>query len=319
MLLRVILSFQLLLLSSGILFSERHSYATAKGDPEPICRTEVVTIPFKRAGRLIIIEAAVDNQKGNFIFDTGAPYLVLNKTYFRDYKKRSRAMAGTITGMIDEVSMVEVESLSFKGVSYENLDADLANLGRIEDVRGIKILGLLGLNLFTSFEIEIDVRNNLLRLYQTDEVGNCRTQPTGYECEITRPIAIYDNTIFTECEIAGKKLRFGFDSGAETNALSSGVNKKVLETISITGRRQLSGVGDGNVEIIYGRLNDFKLGETSLLGMQTLVTNFDGMSSAYGTQVDGMLGFDFMAKGLVRINCRKKFLKLCLFDKFSSE
>lgn len=320
MLLRLLISIQLILLSGGFSInriSKEPYYAPL--DPKPVCKEAVTTIPFKRAGRLILIEATVDDRKGNFIFDTGAPYLVLNKTYFRDYKKRSRAMAGTITGMVDDVSTVEVGSLSFKGVTYESLDADLVNLGKIEDLRGVKIMGLLGLNLFTSFELEIDVRKNVLRLYQTDEKGNCLEKPEARECEITRPITIFDNTIFTECSIAGKSLRFGFDSGAETNALSSRVNKKVLETISITGRRRLSGVGNGNLEIIYGRLNDFQLGETTLLGMQTLITNFDGMNSAYGTQVDGMLGFDFMAKGLVKINCRKKFLKLCLFDKFSSE
>jgi hypothetical protein len=304
----------MLLLNGGIPFDFR----IAK-DPVPQCEKPVITIPLKQAGRLLLIEAEIDGRKGNFIFDTGAPYLVLNKTYFRNYKKRNNATAGTITGMVAGVSTVDVETLSFQGVSYSNLDADLVSLGEIENARGVKILGLLGLNLFTSFEMEIDVRNSVLKLYQTDAEGECYHSPSDYECEITRPISVFDNTIFVECMIADKKLRFGFDSGAETNALSSRANKKVLETISITGRRKLGGVGNGSLEIIYGRMNDFKLGEETVLGMQTLITNFDGMSSAYGTSIDGMLGYDFMAKGLVRINCRKKFMKLCLFDKFSSE
>src|SRR5690242_9151111 len=42
-------------------------------------------IPFNRIGNLIVVKAKVDTVEGNFILDTGAPGLVLNLTYFRDY------------------------------------------------------------------------------------------------------------------------------------------------------------------------------------------------------------------------------------------
>jgi len=294
-------------------------YHQSATDPVPICAEDVVTIPFKRAGRLIIIDAQVDSVRGNFIFDTGAPYLVLNRTYFRKYKKRKSATANGITGNPNAVELVRVSSLKLKNITYANLDADLINLGEIENVRGIKVLGLLGLNLFKGFEMEIDVRNNVLKLYRTDEEGNCIRPASAFDCEILQPIRVFDNTIFTDCYIAGKKLRFGFDTGAETNALNSRVNKTILSTITISGRRSLSGAGDGNVEILFGRLNDFKMADNTILGMQTLITNLDGISDVYGTQIDGMLGFDFLSKGVVKINCKKKTLKLCLFDKFSNE
>ena len=46
---------------------------------------ESITIPLKRAGRLFLLEAHIDEESGNFIFDTGAADLVLNSTYFRKY------------------------------------------------------------------------------------------------------------------------------------------------------------------------------------------------------------------------------------------
>ena len=290
---------------------------SAKTVPET--DADVVTIPLKRAGRLLLIEAEIDGQRGNFIFDTGAPYLVLNKTYFRKYPRKRVATAGTITGAIEDIERVNVDNLSFKEIYYKDLSADLVNLGQIETARGVKILGLMGLSLFESFEMEINVRENFLKLYKTNAEGECLSLPPRAECEFIQPISVYDHTIFAECEIAGKKLRFGFDTGAETNALNSRTNKKVLETISITGRRKLNGVGEGSLEIIYGRINYFKFGGTPIFGMQTLITNMDGMNVAYGTRIDGMLGYDFLAKGTVRVNCRKELLKLCLFDKFSNE
>src|SRR5678809_194712 len=42
-------------------------------------------IPFNRVGNLIVLKAKADTTEGNFILDTGAPGLVLNLTYFRNY------------------------------------------------------------------------------------------------------------------------------------------------------------------------------------------------------------------------------------------
>jgi len=53
-------------------------------DPAPYGDFETLIVPIKRAGNLIIVEAQIDTLEGNFVMDTGAPYLVLNATYFRD-------------------------------------------------------------------------------------------------------------------------------------------------------------------------------------------------------------------------------------------
>jgi hypothetical protein len=56
-----------------------------------------VVIPLKRAGKLLLIEAEADGQRGDFILDTGAPFLVLNQTYFRGATRRN-GTSGGITG-----------------------------------------------------------------------------------------------------------------------------------------------------------------------------------------------------------------------------
>ncbi|MBK7441147.1 MAG: hypothetical protein IPI65_06360 [Bacteroidetes bacterium] len=51
-------------------------------DPIPQGEFDELFIPLKRVQNLFLIEARVDSLVGNFILDTGAPHLVLNKTYF---------------------------------------------------------------------------------------------------------------------------------------------------------------------------------------------------------------------------------------------
>jgi len=53
-------------------------------DPLPTGEFTTIVIPIKRAQNLIVVEAKIDTMQGNFILDTGAPYLVLNQTYFRN-------------------------------------------------------------------------------------------------------------------------------------------------------------------------------------------------------------------------------------------
>src|SRR5882757_11370346 len=54
-------------------------------DPVVTSDSSTCVIPFSRAGNLILIKAKADTTEGNFVLDTGAPGLVLNLTYFRNY------------------------------------------------------------------------------------------------------------------------------------------------------------------------------------------------------------------------------------------
>ena len=126
------------------------------------------TIPFSRAGNLILLRATADTSIGNFILDTGAPGLVLNITYFRDYASTTDANEeqSGITGAASGVQKTLVKELSFGCIKNTAVPADLLSLGHLENLKGIKILGLIGLSLFQQFEMIIDYENNLLHLHR---------------------------------------------------------------------------------------------------------------------------------------------------------
>ena len=41
-------------------------------------------IPFELAGRIIVVQAEVNGVAGNFLLDSGAPVIMLNRSYFND-------------------------------------------------------------------------------------------------------------------------------------------------------------------------------------------------------------------------------------------
>lgn len=85
-----------------------------------------------------------------------------------------------------------------------------------------------------------------------------------------------------------------------------------MSTVTITRRSGLVGSGRPASEALFGLMNDFDLGGKQIPEMQTVITNLENMSAAYGMSIDGMLGYDFFEKGLVSINPITREMKICL-------
>ena len=292
-----------------VIFPNTVTFNNLSQSYDPLFKFNVdsVVIPLKRAGRLFLIEAKVDGIEGNLVLDTGAGRLVINSTYFRNHVKTGGTNSSGITGSVGKVSQITVEKIEFANLLYENLRADLTDLGHIENKRNVKILGLIGFNMMKNLEIVIDAKNSELRLYKIDDSGN-RTGKAKKQFLSDHNQEFYDKSdiLFLKADIAGKPLNFCFDTGAETNVLSSYTNKKVLNTLTITRRKVLKGAGAAGSEVLFGRMNEFTIGNRKITGMETIVTNLNALSEAYGKTIDGMLGCSFMEKGIICINFVKK-------------
>jgi Aspartyl protease len=286
-----------------------------KKDPVLFSMDPIVTsdsascvIPFSRAGNLIIIRAKADTTEGNFILDTGAPHLVLNMTYFRDYPATTDIMDdnGGITGNVVSAAPTIVPKLSFGPVNYFRLDADRINLGHIENSKGIRILGLLGLKLFRQFEMIIDYEKSAIYLHlitrkeKSISFHNPLLKDTGLYR--TSSIEILEDKLITFGKLAGKKLTFVIDTGAESNVMDSRLPNKIFENINITRRVMLTGTGSNKIEALYGYMKNIKIGSQDITTLPVLVTNLEKMCNSYNKCIDGMLGFDFLSLQKIGFN-----------------
>ncbi|MBS1741685.1 MAG: retropepsin-like domain-containing protein [Bacteroidetes bacterium] len=282
-------------------------------DPMVSCDSNIAVIPFTRSGNLILIKASADSMEGNFILDTGAPGLVLNLTYFRDYPTITTTggdVGGGITGTAAGSDQVQVDRLSFGPVHYSRLDADRVNLGHLEKSRNVKILGLLGVQLFSRFEMIIDYEQSLIYFhligrkeansYQSEQLND----PSSYN---VFPITVIENKLLITAQMAGRKLKFLIDTGAESNVLDSRLPNRIFENnVRVTGRVTLSGTGSGKTEALAGDLNNLELGELKISSLPVIVTNLEKMCTAYDRCLDGMLGFDFLSLHKIGFNFVKR-------------
>jgi hypothetical protein len=254
-----------------------------------------------------VIKARVDTIEGNFILDTGAPHLVLNLTYFRDYPMTTRQdeEQSSIGGRGGVINQTTVRELTFGAMSFAKLDADVTNLGNIENAKGIKVIGLLGLNLFRQCELIIDFETSLIYLHRIGkkEASTYRHQMLSDASQYrTFPIEILNNRMTTTTEVAGKKLKLVIDCAAESNIIDSRLPDKILETITITRRVKLTGPGDKKVDALYGNLSGMKMGAQQIENLPVVLINLEYTCFSDDICVNGVLGFDFLSQHKIGFN-----------------
>lgn len=276
-------------------------------DPEPSGEFNTIIIPIKRAMNLIIIQAQIDTLQGNFVLDTGAPYLVLNQTYFRDAPRYFEQESGGINGDAPGSFQTIVKGLHIAELGFDRLKADVTDLSGIENSRHIKVLGLLGTRLFSKFAITVDLFKNVLYIHKLDKNGDIPEQEVVYHDPILKvPFLNADNTLFLKVEVNSNSMWFAFDTGAETNLIDYHQAKKLMGSMEIISRSKLTGVGGSTFEVLYARFDKLLVGQREFTTNRVLITSLDKMGKAYGHSVDGILGYDFFVRAVFSINFVKK-------------
>ena len=83
-------------------FAGDASEATMSFPKAEILNEHTTRIPFKLIDNLIVIEAELLDQKGNFIVDTGSETLILNKAHFKT-RTPHNAKTRTTSGVLDVI------------------------------------------------------------------------------------------------------------------------------------------------------------------------------------------------------------------------
>lgn len=267
-----------------------------------------IHVPFKMVGRLIAVEAQVDTVAGTFIIDTGAERLLLNKKHYRERGLEQLASMGN-TGAVTAVTPRWVDSLVWDNLLFKNVLANVVDLTHIEQKKHIRLVGIIGQNVFEDFELFLDFQTQQLTLTRVNKNGD-RLDPeaiweTPYD---SLDFKLVRHLIMLEAEVQGRKMKFNLDSGAEVNLLDHKVHRKVLDDFEIIKRVKMNGVGQQEIEVLAGVLHRVRCGAQYEEGMRTLITNLLQMSTNFGTRIDGVVGYEFLCTRRTLINYKRKKL-----------
>lgn len=269
-------------------------------------------IPFKVVDQLIVVEAEFLNQKGNFIIDTGSERLVLNKVHFPKGQRLTKKKTQTsgVTRIIDQPYERKLSEFILHNFNLKNKKSDIIDLSHIEKSKKIHLLGIIGYNILKDYEVFIDLYLNQITLSRVDKYGvkfdkkvYAETITDSLDFELTK------HTIVVSGFVNNQKVRFALDTGAEFNQLNKNSSKKILEKFRPIRRLSLVGAGKKKIRVLAGKLYGFRMNERLGVGpMYTIVTNLRKMREAYGTSVDGVLGYEFLKYKRTIINYKKEKL-----------
>jgi len=307
------ITFYILFFCSFHLFGFNKETFTLLSFPQAeLLSSNTTRIPFKLVDHLIVIEAQLLNQTGNFIIDTGSETLILNKNHFEGRNSSLKASKQTsgVLELIDNPLEKRLREFIIKDLVIQNKLSDVIDLSHIEVSKKIHLLGIIGYDILKDYEIFVDMHLNQITLTKINDKGEKLDKSVYLEKVIDSVnFKLKNHTIVIEATVNGQTLKFGLDTAAEYNQLNKTINKNALKQFFPKQRLQLIGASGQKIEVLAGKLYRVKLTESIYFGpMVTILTNLTQMNNAFGTNLDGVLGYEFFRQQRTIINYKKEKL-----------
>lgn len=268
--------------------------------PQQAPAPALATIPADVTAGLIFLRARVNNSRPMwFVLDSGASSLFVIDS------RRAKALGLKLQGRVTraggagpgayEVAETGRVSISLSGLKFGNQTAAVMALGEIETQIGRPLNGLVGIDLFTRYVVEIDYSGNKISLYDPQTYTY---SGTGESIPLTRR----DGHLFVPAniEMPGRPRldgQFLVDTGgglvtavlttpfAQSNNLPAPTQKTIVD-------RSLSGLG-GETRLLVARATSFALGSLSVREPVIYVSQDKGGALA-SSEYDGLIGSEIL-------------------------
>lgn len=263
----------------------------------------VVTIPTDMTvyGGIFLRARVNESQPMWFALDSGSSSLfVIDTRRARDLGLKLQGnglRAGGAGPAVYEVGETRGASIALSALKFEDQTAAVIDLATIEAQAGRSLDGLVGIDLFTRYVIEIDYIGNKISLHDPQTYNYSGTGESI-------PLKLRDGHFFVpaKIEMPGRPRlegRFLVDTGgwmvaavltttfAQSNRLPARTQKSILD-------RSLSGLG-GETRLLISRATSFTLGNLSICNPVIYVSQDNGGALA-SSEYEGLIGSEILRR-----------------------
>ncbi|MBC8322612.1 MAG: aspartyl protease family protein [Candidatus Marinimicrobia bacterium] len=266
---------------------------------------------FELHHNLIIVSAEIDGQKGNFILDSGAPVMILNKHHFSHIDSVNSMGGKGVTGRrMTSTSIQNMKHFKWNDYEMRDFDAVFHDLSHLENELDIKIIGLISYRELEHFETMFDYENMRLMLFKLDEDGYTIAQVQRENPGVEIPFKMEGHTPIFEGSINGKTYTFGLDTGAEFNLMDKPLFDSLAKNITHIKLDTLIGISGEEIETQIGFIDKTVIGGNSYNNMKTVFSSTEHLYKNGETKLDGLLGYEFLSQHKTALNFRKKILTI---------
>lgn len=242
---------------------------------------------------LILLPVRVNDEGPfDFILDTGAGTSLLSSDSAKGLQlKILGSKDGQTAGGKVSVSLAKVDSFAVGDAKLSNVDVGIVDLSHIGKTVGARIDGDLGYNFLKHFRVTIDYRNCDIRFEDPKQVEtfgrSARTEVVMRLASPAKPLILVD------VHANGRgPFQFAIDTGTSTTAITP----QLAKSIGVANLPIGAGTtGGAHVEVTAGSLKSFQVGGAKIDNMEVVVADFFTiLSDAIGTQLDGIVGYNFL-------------------------
>lgn len=271
----------------------------------------VNTLPFRLAGNVIILQAAVDDRLGNFLVDSGSPYLIINERYAKNKSSEvTDYCSNDLTGQSNGLKKATVH-FRLGNIVKRNQPVFLMDLSPLEKNKGIEILGVIGHHFLKSYEVLIDYQERILILFALDGRGERKSKTTVYAPpDQTIPMEKTRHLLYLEASVGAHGLKLGIDCGAEMSILDKKSAKKIEAYYRPSHAVKVVTFSKDKTIASVGRIERLRIAGKDLQLSGVVLTNLDAINQHLITELDGFLGYGFLSRYRIALNYRKQTLSL---------
>jgi len=265
-------------------------------------------IPFKNSGHLILIKARLNGKERNFVFDTGAKTLVINKKYTdkatpgsgKKYKIRG------IHGRVANVSDQKIKKFQLGAIEKTDFIALVMKFSVMEKILGKPVYGLIGYDIFSDYDIFIDYENNSLTFIPEEEFmifwnNNIVNQPFSFVDMIMN-----HHIPVVQAKAGEKRIHLGIDTGAARTLLDKNATDVIHYEFQDFGSRDLVGVENESQKTTSGKIRKISIGTQEYNNIEVLIKDLSHLNDNINESIDGLIGYDILGRQKTLISYKNK-------------
>jgi len=230
----------------------------------------IASIPFEQVGSYVIIKVKINESTDlNLILDSGIRNTIITELMPGDQMTLNYSDVKELMGLgggehleayASNSNTLKISKLKFSHKTVYVLKNDVFNLSKHT---GTKINGLIGVDFFQDYAIEIDYSHKKVRFYKSKTLET----PKGYG---VLPMTIESQKMFVELTVlesdsTRKQVKMLLDTGAELNAWFQTTSK---ESVHLPAKWIQGTIGEGLNGIItgkYGHIPEICFGDFCLI------------------------------------------------------
>lgn len=254
-------------------------------------------IPFELVRGMIVMQAKINQQPGEFILDTGAPLMVINET-----PKTPSRLASSFKEEV-QVGETTISNFDWAGIEEEKLDALVLDISHLEQAFQRPLKGMIGFNALKEYELFFDYDNQVVLRYKA------RKNPLHDSAKPLHklPFQKIDHLPVITVKIGNKKFHFGLDTGACTNMIDQSVLEAIdAAYVSELPDEEVQGLDQSITRVKAVSIHEVKTKDLQIKDLKFLATDMPKLHSEDGIVLDGLLGYSFLSRMKFSINYPKQ-------------